>query len=133
MCQCYLLVLEHVPDHHIRLINPGPQRLVGEDSSIAYDDTRHTAHTVRKTKCTITLWCNITLRNESLNYSLFSLSVAKCMNQVTGQRKEVCKCFYSISNCSEFTICLMSLVLYVETHLLLRETPYDTAGSFYFK
>ena len=51
----------NIPDHHIKLINPLSQRLVGEDSSIPYDDACLTAHTVKQTKCNIMMWYYITL------------------------------------------------------------------------
>lgn len=42
----FVPLCHHVPDHHIKLINPLAQRLVGEDSSVPNDDARLAVHTV---------------------------------------------------------------------------------------
>lgn len=48
----YILTITHpccnTPDHHIKLVNSLPQRLVGEDSSVPYDDAGFTAQTVQQ-------------------------------------------------------------------------------------
>lgn len=51
-----ILVCQNIPDHYINLINLLSKRLVGQDSSIPYDDAGLTVQTVTQERYNITMW-----------------------------------------------------------------------------